>query len=175
MTIPVFQKGHFGQNISETRISEDKKWKKKILGSLQANYSRAPFFQKYYKSVETLLLQELDRLAEVNISVLKWAAGELGIDIPTIRSSEIEGIEGVSSQRLVSICRKFGGSRYFSGFGGLKYQEEKLFQDFGIELIISDFKHPKYPQLWGEFMPNLSIFDLLFNCGPDSGRILLGK
>jgi hypothetical protein len=42
------------------------------------------------------------------------------------------------------------------------------FQDSGIRVIVQDFKHPVYPQLFGDFQSHLSIVDLLFNCGPDS-------
>jgi hypothetical protein len=30
-----------------------------------------------------------------------------------------------------------------------------------------------YPQLWGDFIPDLSAFDLLFNCGPKAREIVL--
>ncbi|GEM_PF-6728791 len=29
-----------------------------------------------------------------------------------------------------------------------------------------------YPQLWGEFIGNLSTFDLLFCCGPRAGAVI---
>ncbi|HAR85180.1 MAG TPA: hypothetical protein DCR69_05570, partial [Clostridium sp.] len=32
-----------------------------------------------------------------------------------------------------------------------------------------------YPQLWGNFIPNLSIVDMLFNCGATGARKLLLK
>ena len=50
--------------------------------------------------------------------------------------------------------------------------EEEIFKESGIELVVYDFKHPEYPQLWGDFLPGLSAIDLLFNCGPQSAEIL---
>jgi hypothetical protein len=42
----------------------------------------------------------------------------------------------------------------------------------GIDLVFANFHPPVYPQLWGEFVYNLSTLDLLFNCGPKSGEIV---
>ena len=33
--------------------------------------------------------------------------------------------------------------------------------------MYSDFKAREYTQLWGEFLPNMSIIDYIFNCGYD--------
>ena len=42
-----------------------------------------------------------------------------------------------------------------------------------VRLVFQDFECPVYPQCWpGPFVPNLSVIDLLFNCGPDSLKVL---
>jgi len=95
------------------------------------------------------------------------------VEKETIRSSELTDVKGVSTERLISICQNMNGNKYLSGFGGTKYQEEELFKKANIRLRITDFKHPVYPQLWGDFIPNLSVIYLIFNCGPDSKEIFL--
>jgi hypothetical protein len=49
-----------------------------------------------------------------------------------------------------------------------------LFKEAGIEVVFQDYRHPVYKQLYGEFESNLSVIDLLFNCGPESRQILKG-
>ncbi len=71
--------------------------------------------------------------------------------------------------------KKLEGQTYLSGYGGEKYQEDDLFREAGITLQYYDFKPPTYPQLWRDFIPKLSIVDLLFNCGPESLKILIGE
>jgi hypothetical protein len=53
-----------------------------------------------------------------------------------------------------------------------KYLDEDRFKKAGIRL--TDFKPPSlfYPQLWGDFIPNLAALDLVFNCGPKAHDIL---
>jgi hypothetical protein len=55
----------------------------------------------------------------------------------------------------------------------MKYQDEERFKEEGIELVYSDFVHPIYPQLWGDFVEGLSIIDLLFNMGSESKKFFL--
>jgi hypothetical protein len=74
---------------------------------------------------------------------------------------------------LIEICKKFGASQFLNQHAAKKYLNEGLFQEAGIELKY--FKPPAliYPQLWGSFIPNLSTFDILFNCGPKARDILI--
>ena len=53
----------------------------------------------------------------------------------------------------------------------MNYMDLERFKDNGIEVIIQDFKHPVYHQMFNEFQSHMSVVDLLFNCGPGS----LGK
>ncbi|HZE21534.1 MAG TPA: WbqC family protein, partial [Desulfobaccales bacterium] len=41
------------------------------------------------------------------------------------------------------------------------------------ELRYFKYNPPIYPQLWGDFLANLSVFDLVLNCGPKARDILL--
>ncbi len=84
-------------------------------------------------------------------------------------------VQEESTDLLVNLCKEFKADVYLSGRGGRKYQDEEKFKMAKIKLEYSDFIHPAYFQLWGEFIPNLSVIDLLFNHGPKSLEILLGK
>jgi len=73
---------------------------------------------------------------------------------------------------LIGICGELGADTYLSGSGGANYQDEEMFSKAGIRLIYADYHHPQYPQQFGDFIPGLSVIDLLCNCGPDSRSIL---
>ena len=53
-----------------------------------------------------------------------------------------------------------------------KYLDMEMFKKSRIDVRFFDLPSIIYPQLWGDFIPNLSAFDLLLNCGPKSREIL---
>jgi hypothetical protein len=65
-----------------------------------------------------------------------------------------------------------GGTKYISGNGARAYQVEEHFIDQGLELEYLDYKPIEYPQLWGEFLPCMSVLDYIFNCGYDWDNVI---
>ena len=76
------------------------------------------------------------------------------------------------AKRLVDICRLLGARAFYEGAAGRDYIDESQFVAAGIRLDYQDYRHPVYPQLHGDFLPYLSVVDLLFNCGPASLGVL---
>ena len=76
------------------------------------------------------------------------------------------------TKKLVSICSRVNATCYISGISGRDYLDEQLFSDAKIKLIYENFIHPKYDQLYGNFLENMSVIDLLFNMGEQSVVIL---
>jgi hypothetical protein len=75
----------------------------------------------------------------------------------------------------VQICRKLGATTYLAGGGAVNYQDDAKFKAAGVEVEYSDFKPQPYPQLWGDFLPNLSVVDALMNKGPSTLDLLVRK
>jgi len=99
----------------------------------------------------------------------------MGIDTTLVLSSEMN-IEARGVEKILSTVRELKGDKYITGEGegSKRYIAEQDFKENNIELIYQQFKHPIYHQLWGDFIPNLSIIDLLFNEGEKSLEILMG-
>lgn len=163
MTVPVKTKGRYYQKINEVEIDNERDWKKKILGLIKMNYSKSPFYEKYFYHLNDYLMRDYHLLTEFNIGIIKWLLSELSIKTKIYKSSEI--IEEVDdpTERIIKICKKFNAEIYLSGFGGNNYQEVDVFKKSIIEPIVYDFKHPVYSQLWDDFVSGLSIIDYLFN------------
>jgi hypothetical protein len=175
LTLPVKKSGRLNQLISKAELDEGRDWRRKALGIIQGCYWEAPFFKAYLPQFGEILEGGTGSLAQINAEIIAWMAGILEISTPMVKSSELTGVDGHSTERLVSICKALGADEYLSGFGGQKYQDAEVFHKEGIRLSITDFQHPQYTQLWGEFRTGLSTIDLIFNCGPTSARILRGN
>ncbi|MEY2828742.1 MAG: hypothetical protein RIQ33_600 [Bacteroidota bacterium] len=171
LTLPALQTGKFGQNINEVGIVQFEHNIKKVLKTVEGNYKKAPFYTNYFPEFENCLLHSGENMAAINIALIKFACNALEIKTPLIISSELKA-EGESTMRLINICKQINATKYLSGFGGNNYQEAELYKQHHIELTITNFKHPQYKQLWGDFVPNMSIIDLLFNHGKDAAVIL---
>jgi hypothetical protein len=95
----------------------------------------------------------------------------LEIPQPFVRSSTF-AIETSGSQRLVDICKALGARQYLTIASSHKYLDENLFRRHGIQLRYYKFEPPIYPQLWGDFIANLSVLDLILTCGPKSAGLI---
>jgi hypothetical protein len=171
LTVPVLTKGKLGQPIVEVACNENAGWRKKMMATLETNYRRCPHYQPYADGIRQVLSAAEDRLAEINIRLIRYVAEQLDIATATTRSSQMP-CPGKATDLLIALCKELGAETYLSGSGGANYQDEIAFRAAGIELIYANYQHPTYPQAFGPFAPGLSIVDLLFNCGPDSAAIV---
>jgi len=92
----------------------------------------------------------------------------LGIKTIINNSWDYSIIDG-KTERLVDICAQAGGTEYISGPAAKDYIKENIFAERGIKLTFFNYSgYPEYPQLWGEFTHEVTILDLLFNCGKEA-------
>lgn len=171
LTVPVLTKGLGFPLIKDVRIDQSKNWQQKHWQSLQVNYSSSPYFGEYAPYFEEIYQKEWDFLVDLNISFLELIRGFLGIQTPIFQNTQLVLRATNPSERIIDMVKAMGGSTYISGRGGsLNYLQEDLFQEAGITLDFDEFSHPTYSQQFEDFIPGLSIIDLLFNEGPDCRR-----
>ena len=60
----------------------------------------------------------------------------------------------------------------YEGAAGQNYIDARIFKKAKIGLKYQQYNHPIYRQLYGDFVPYLSVVDLIFNEGPNSLSIL---
>ena len=108
----------------------------------------------------------------LNRAFIDAICGYLGIKTSIRFSWEYAPASG-KTESLVDFCAQVGASTYISGPSAKSYLNETLFREQGIRIEWVDYAgYRPYPQLWGEFVHNVSIVDLLFNCGAESARYL---
>ena len=177
LTVPVL-KGEHHPDITGVYADNAQQWRKKHWTTIHMNYVKAPFFKKYSDFFEDLYKREWEKLADLNIYIINFLKEILGMERKTYLSSEL-GVNTTGTQRLVDICKALKADTYLSGAGGRDYLEEDIFKKNSIKLTYQNFDHPVYGQLYmkdtKDFVPYLSVIDLIFNHGPDSLDILIGK
>ena len=174
ITIPVWRKGLGLQKINGVRVCPEGNWRRKHLASLKTAYAHAPYFRDHVDFLAETFSGKFERLIDLNMSIIRYVHRHLMIDTPLIMLSDL-GIRGRGAELLVEICRKVGSSDYLAQRSAEQYLDKALFSNAGIHLHFFDLPTPVYPQLWGEFIRNLSSLDLLCNCGPKSSEILFSR
>lgn len=174
LTVGVLTKGRHKQLINEVEINNGVPWSRTHERSIAQNYSKAPYFKQYKAFFEDIYHRQWERLADLNEALIKVIYDILAIrDVQFIRASELN-VSGEGTELLVNVCKAVGADTYLSGPSGQKYMEAELLSKEGISLRYSDFEHATYHQLWGDFIPNMSVIDLIFNEGERSLDILTG-
>ena len=171
LTVPVWKKGLGLQKIDEVRICYDGRWTYKHLAALKQAYANAPYFSQHVPFLESLFTAGSDRLIDFNLKIIRHLMLNLGVDTEIRRLSELN-IKAGADKLLIEICRCFDASVFLAPGTAGKYLNSVLFEKAGIELELVKPRTPVYPQLWGDFIPDLSVLDLLFNCGPKAGEII---
>jgi hypothetical protein len=173
LTVPVTYR--FPQKINQVGIDRKTPWGKKHIQALTTSYRRAPFFDVYMDLLEPILRSERDSLSGLNIALAEALRRALGIRTETVIASELADLREDPTDRLIDICRSLGADTYLAGRGGAGYMDLGRFEQNGLRVMFQMFDHPVYPQLYGDFVPYLSVVDLLFNRGPESLSIIREK
>lgn len=174
LSVPVLTKGRYTQRIRDAEIDPSVPWARKHWKAIEWNYRRAPHFREYAEPFRALYARPWKWFCEMTCAFLELLLDLFGLGRRLERTTDL-GIEGQSTELVLAMCRTTGAETYLSGVHGRDYLDREAFTRAGVRLVFQEFRCPVYPQCWpGEFVPNLSAVDLLFNCGPESRKVLAG-
>lgn len=177
LTIPVLSKGVETHHTPINQIAIDWKtnWNRKHWNALLTSYKRAPFFDQYEQLLTSFYQKQPTILADFTIETTIGIARELGLkNTQFIRSSEIKGIVGAKTDRLMMILDTLKATHYISGPSAQDYLDKDAFKKAGITLEFMQYNYPEYNQLYPPYEPQVSILDLLFMQGNNSLKFITG-
>lgn len=177
LTVPVRSKNSRDKQIKEIEIDNQQHWQEKHLRSIEFSYGRARYFKEVIELILDIYRKKYEFLIHVDMDFIFQVCEYLSIDTRIIYSSEIPST-CQKDEKLLSICKFLNATHYLSGNAAKDYLRESTFESDGITLEWHSYQHPYYDQHWVAktgFISHLSILDLLFNHGPESLDILLGK
>jgi hypothetical protein len=172
LTVPVFHSGREGQTILDVQIDNLLPWARKHLRSIEQAYARAPYLDTYFPQLHEVLSERWDRLVDLDLALIDVLREWLDLPSSTVYCCSELAIPGRRNDRLLALCRHFEATKYLTGNAARAYLDVARFEAAGIEVEWQSYIHPIYPQLHGEFTLNMSMIDLILNCGPESRAIL---
>jgi hypothetical protein len=167
LTVPVLHKGHSKDHICDIKINPSANWAKAHWRAIEMNYSKARYFGGLAPLLEKIYAQSWEKLGDLNVALIELFKNYLGLRVSTHRSSELS-IPGEGNEKLVRMCQKLGADKFIVKPNTEGYHPKSFFESRGISLEYLSYENKEYEQLYGEFVPDLSVLDYAMNCGPDS-------
>ena len=179
LSVPVRQKGNYLASIDAIEIAEAG-WAGKHLRSIEGAYRRGAGFRESIAAVREAYAAVAGEpmLWRVNQQLMRAFCAILGIATPLLRDVDLLPRERLGAldptARLVALAAAAGATRYLSGPAAQSYLDRDRFTARGIAVEWMSYAGlQRYPQLWGEFEPSVSIVDPLLTLGPAKTREML--
>ena len=163
------------KRINEVHVADDPKWRSKLLKTIEQGYRKAPYYETVMPLTEKIINFTTDSIADLVYMSLVELNQYLGLTTRLVASSAIyDNVDLKAQERILDICRQENATRYINPIGGTELYDKPTFAQAGIELNFIKANRVEYPQLKNEFVPWLSIIDvLMFNDIP-TVRAMLG-
>ena len=178
-TIPLKEASQ-NKTIREIELANDPKWRGKLLKTIEQSYRKAPQYTVVMPMTERIINFQAENRSDVSVADYIFHSfteltAYLGITSRLVASSTIYGNGQLKAQeRIVDICRQEGAERYINPIGGTELYSQTAFNPIGCELRFIQPRRITYPQTGSsEFVPWLSILDLLMNLNAEEIRPLL--
>lgn len=176
-TLPV-SKGSMNDLIKEKTIQPQwfNKERGKFIKSMMQNYGKSQYASLLDKIVEVIRCDD-NELSVFLEHTLKEICLLLDINTNVIRSSKINhNRDLIGAKRVIDICKSLGTKQYINSIGGIELYSKGEFKESGIDLKFIKSTLVPYEQIGCKsFEPNLSILDVLLNCGIEQFQVMLNQ
>jgi len=173
LTVPVSYK-RVSQLICETNIDYSTLWGQKHFRVWQEHYQAAPHFNAIKEILSIVDSNQSATISELNIKLIRKICEYLNIFTPMLLSSEL-ALEGSKTARLIDLLKKVNANAYLSGPSADKYLDKEVFRSNGIQLEYKSYDYAPYPQLWGTFSGEVTVLDLIANCGEGAKSLIRSR
>jgi hypothetical protein len=161
------QKHSRDTSINEVVIKNEENWKRKIMAQLVPYKKKAPHYSEVTALLNDIFDIETNSIVTLNFIALQKICTYLDIQTPIKIWSEMDvEIESVNApdEWALNICKAMGADSYYNPPGGKEFFDANKYIAAGVDLNFLEIKQTPYKQLNNEFVPYLSIIDvLMFN------------
>jgi hypothetical protein len=162
-TLPL-KKGSDFLDVRDRFLSPDFN-KSKLLQQIKEAYRKAPCFSETFALFENVLMNPQTNLFLYIYDSLREICRTLRVSTPILISSQADIDHSLKSQdKVIALCQHLGTDVYVNAIGGQELYSREAFDSKGIALRFIRSRPIVYPQFQNEFVPWLSILDvMMFN------------
>jgi hypothetical protein len=162
-------------NVNQRLLSDT--WpidRKKMLNRIFESYKKAPQFEQVFVMIENCLNTDKSNLFDFIQNSLLQTLSYLSIPTKITVSSSIEIDHGLKSeQKVLAICKNRNANTYVNPIGGYELYSKDRFELNGIILQFQKSNSISYSQFQSDFLPSLSIVDVLMFNSKDKVKLFL--
>jgi hypothetical protein len=173
-TVPL-QGASQNKTIREIALSSDPKWRGKLLKTVEQSYRKASHYEVVMPMLERIVNFEADNIADYIFHSFTELTTYLDITTALIPSSTIyENGHLKAQERILDICGQEGATHYINPIGGQELYDRERFAQAGVQLSFIKSKRVEYTQQAPEFVPWLSILDIVMVNDVNDVRAMFG-
>lgn len=162
LTIPCINKSP-NKLIKDVNVNVNAKEFKNLLKTITLAYHKAKYFNDVYPLIEHIFETKEISIADLAIKSIKYICNYLGIKTE-IKISSVDFHDSKDQgrvERLITICETLNSENYINAIGGVDLYQKEIFHQKGVKLNFLRTDQIKYDQFQNEFIPWLSIIDIL--------------
>ena len=152
------------KHINQIEVEKNSIIQEKRKKTIWNAYHKSPYFMDVYPIIMEIINSEETNLAQYLEYSIEKICLYLNIHTELLISSRlnIDNILKVED-RVIDICKRTNANIYYNAIGGKDLYDYKKFKEHGIKLFFLQTKEIVYSQGRKDFVPNLSIIDVLMN------------
>ncbi len=161
--------------INEHTISMSEEDKVVLVRKLECAYRKAPYYSDIIEFFKEVIMYDDTNLAGFLANCNRKTAEYMGIKTKIYSATELQlDHTHRAQQRIIDICQSRGYTEYTNAIGGKELYDKDTFLQNGIDLSFLRMDPDiTYPQGEGEFLPGLSILDvLMYNSREEVTKLL---
>lgn len=160
--------------INEIKVTSIQKDKEKLLKTIEHSYKKAPYFNEVFPIVKNTLFYESELVSEILVYSIKSIKKYININTEILLSSQLNKDNSLSGEaKIIHICKLLNADSYYNAIGGQDLYDKANFEKQNLKLSFVKMNNISYKQLSNDFVPNLSMIDVLMFNSPSSIREML--
>ena len=146
----------------------------KLLKTIHFSYIKAPFFSQTYALLEKIFFFQDRNLVSFIANSIIVTSNYLGIETEFIISSSLDKDNSLKNkEKVLHICNIMGARTYVNAIGGQELYDKSEFASKNIELKFLKTNPITYQQFNNQFVPWLSIIDVMMFNSPQKIQEML--
>jgi len=154
--------------IKDLKLAASGKWRYKFLKTLEFTYKKAKYFSIVFPKIEAVINLKSKFLFEWHLTSFHLLMNFLAIRTTLAQSSvNYDNRHLKGQERILDICTQENCQQYINSEGGINLYNKHTFEGIGIELSFLKAGDIIYKQFKNQFVPCLSIIDVLMFTSAD--------